>query len=127
MNITPLSLLSLGVIALCTTTATADQLSCSFDTECLDTDGCSETTYEATITYSGDEGMAHPASKSDISGDTEGQIEIRDGISHYTSGAFHTGMSEALTVTESGDARMVVTLGDVPMVITYAGTCEVAP
>ncbi len=103
-------------------------LTCGFDTECLDMDGCAESSFEIELSYElkpvGPNGMVGRGTKTDINGTTTGIVAIRNDILRYTSGSFHEGTEETLTINGANEARLVATLSEIPMVITYGGRCE---
>ncbi|WP_299547417.1 hypothetical protein [uncultured Tateyamaria sp.] len=82
-----------------------------------------------TLTYLlkplGPKGMISRALKSDLAGETRGLMAVRNEMAQYIAGDIFEENEERLLVTETGDARFVVTLPEIPMVITYSGRCEV--
>ena len=74
------------IAALCVmgSAVSADTLTCSFDTECLDTDGCDATAYEAVVSSGADDF----AVMSDMNGDTEGTMNNKAGYYQFKAGAF---------------------------------------
>ncbi len=110
--------------------ASADTLTCTFTQECVDADGCAETTYETQYDYtpttvSPTEFLAR-ATREDVNGSAVGVMAKRDGFLRFTAGEFFESTEETLTVTPSGDARLAVLLPDVPMLLSYIGTCQEA-
>ncbi len=109
--------------------AAATTLTCAFETECIDADGCNATDYEAQYDYEfkqiSPDGSVSRATRDDINGTTSGLMAERDAYLRFVAGAFYEGMEETLTVTPDGDARLMVLLPEVPMQLTYVGTCEV--
>jgi hypothetical protein len=96
--------------------------------ECIDADGCSETDYEAQYDYDLDaetlESAASAATRSDVTGTAAGLMATRNEILRFSAGAYFEGMEETLTVAPGGEARLVVMLAEVPMLLSYTGTCQ---
>ena len=106
------------------TAATAQDmtLTCQFETECIDMDGCDATDYQTTYAYTSQDGAI--ATRTDMSDTSIGMMTKRDGIMRFSAGDFPREAEETLTVASDGSARLVITMADVPMIITYAGACK---
>ncbi|MEL6800685.1 MAG: hypothetical protein AAFO80_12445 [Pseudomonadota bacterium] len=100
-------------------------LTCTFTTECMDTDGCSDTSYTVTI-----EGLAGGVTAEQLVVEAEliSDVEtvtvtgtLTDEIPRLN--AFEAAMPQMLVNTPDG-ARLTAHIASVPLAITYAGTCE---
>ena len=118
------------LVAVMAQSAAAATLTCTFAQECVDADGCADSTYETTYSYEltslSPTSAMSGATRSDVSGDVDGIMTKRDDIMRFVAGEFFEASEETLTVAPSGDARLVVLLPDVPMLLSYVGTCEEA-
>ena len=100
-------------------------LTCTFTTECMDIDGCSDTSYTVTI-----EGLAGgvTAEKMVVGAELISDVEtvtvtgaLTDEILRLN--AFEATMPQMFINTPDG-ARLTAHIASVPLAITYAGTCE---
>ncbi|MEL6643697.1 MAG: hypothetical protein AAFQ79_07155 [Pseudomonadota bacterium] len=100
-------------------------LTCTFTTECMDTEGCADTSYTVTL-----DGLAGGLAEDQM---VVGAIMVSDAASVEMSGtliddilrlnSFDTAMPQLLISTADG-ARLTAHITSVPLAITYAGTCE---
>ena len=121
------------------TAAIADDASytqaCTFAVECVEQDACAPSAYSVELTYSftvlegtTDDGAGTGSARDDA--------QDRRVIVTHSNGAFvanavdftsqSTIAPEIYTVISSaeGDARLITAFPDVPMIITYHGTCQ---
>lgn len=119
---------ALATLAILTATTAAADVSCSFTTECYDTEGCAETSYDLEVAMdtkrareSGDAGTAR---FSDVAGDAEGYFTTTDALTHAFVGDPQEGPSRDLLIGADGAARLVILSADGPSTIVYSGTCE---
>ncbi|WP_152449657.1 MULTISPECIES: hypothetical protein [unclassified Roseivivax] len=100
-------------------------LTCRFETECVDGEACQPTEYEVTVT--GRAGgldaarMAVAATISTLSGDEESLGAFENGVLSVSGGEIDARF--LLTVSEGG-ARLTQHYGDGPMAISYLGACK---
>jgi len=100
-------------------------LACRFTIECFDTEGCSDTQFDTSLT--GHAGGKTPENMIAIAefvtdAETLPMVGARDNgalqLAHRTEAAHHM-----ITVATTGDTRYSVHLSDGPMMISYAGIC----
>ena len=116
-------LASAALVALVLPALAAAEHACRFDTECVDTEPCAPSGFEATL--SGEAGTMAMRLASEA-GTVPGTLSVTPG-----GATFFLGLAERavhlLTLAGDGGARYSVHLPDVPMAVTYVGTCEAVP
>lgn len=100
-------------------------LTCSFTTECMDTEGCSGTDYAVTVEGRAggpsDTNLVVSASMISVAATVEMTGTISGEILQLN--AFDAAMPQLLISTPDG-ARLTAHITSVPLAIIYAGTCE---
>ena len=118
----------LGALLLVPTFAHAETLTCQFDMECFDTEGCSETSYEAVFTYQpkplSPTGSVSRTTMSDVLGNRNGLMAKRSDVQSFMSGDVLIEPEWRMVVNSTGEARLTVTNANNPSVILYSGQCQ---
>jgi len=127
------------IVALGASMAAADEASyaqtCTFTSECMETEACADTNYQVQLTY---DFTILDGTTDDGAGTGKASDDAADRrmIVTHSNGAFvanavdftsdRTIAAELFTIISSaeGDARLITAFPDVPMVITYHGTCQ---
>lgn len=106
----------------------AQQLSCSFVRECIETESCETTSYAATVDYkdftSPQDGMDASATWRDDAVTRTVFLRGRPDITFAMWAENDGRVFGRLVVDAAGDARYVVMDATIPMMITYYGTCK---
>lgn len=102
--------------------STAHAQTCTFTSECFDTEECTETDYELTIAHDDHgapilESIAENLHVTAIGG---------DGDTHTTFIASTNAATHLLTRTTDGSARYTVHMADGPLMLSYLGSCTAA-
>lgn len=99
--------------------ASADVMNCKFTTECFEAEACQETDYDVAIAGELSDARFESASASMIA-----FVEKSEAATTITA-RDDTGMHLLIT-TPDGSARYTNLMPDVPMVISYLGSCKMA-
>lgn len=106
----------------------AQQLVCSFVTECIETESCESTSYDTTIDYKDftapQDGMDASATWRDDAVTRNVVLRGRPDITFAMWAENDGRVFGRLVVDAAGDARYVVMDATIPMMITYYGTCK---
>ena len=127
----------LAAVAMSATTAAAQDASysqaCKFTVECFEQDACAETDYDVALEYSfaqmeGDKGAGNGKAV-DVAATRRAVVVHNEGAFvanavDFESDRFFAAELFTLVSTAAGQARLITTFTDEPMVITYHGTCQ---
>lgn len=110
------------------TAAAAQEISCAFVTECIETERCEDTAYNVTIAH---KVFTHPTDGMDASAEWTDDAVTRSVFIRkrpdilFAMWAENDGREFGRVMADAeGEARYVVMDSSIPMMITYYGTCE---
>lgn len=128
MTSRPACLFAALLCALAGSAGAAQQLSCTFVTECIETESCETTRYGATIEHkeftSPQDGMDASATWRDDAVTRSVFLRSRPDITFAMWAENDGRVFGRLVVDAAGDARYVVMDATIPIMITYYGTCK---
>ncbi|MCX7565502.1 hypothetical protein OS189_03975 [Sulfitobacter sp. F26169L] len=118
-----------AVLCFCASTALgAQEITCTFISECIDTEACEDSSYTISITH---KDFAHPQDGMDASAVWTDDAVTRNVLLRsrpdivFAMWAEHDGRQFGRLMTDgAGQARYVVMDSTTPLMISYHGTCK---